>query len=248
MLATKAAQLQAKFRQKFDSQKTPGGLLASGITHQNKISQGGILSVIITHDGPQTSMHVTIWRCYLLSYMGKWSIDYYTQPGAILTTVPRPLIVGASVPYTAVRWPTGFVSIPGEAGGYDFGDVRASVSVKETFRDRFEPESSTTSNVKLLPTELYIGVKYRSITQPRVFFMASPYIRSPRLVLITAICSPCKQTYAFPGHSINGCTASRFRGVSVVVSPCHMQPLSCFVLRSEDCARKTVFSILFYFQ
>ena len=38
-----------------------------------------------------------------------------------------------------------------------FRDARASASMKEAFEVRFEPVSSTTSNVKVFPTELYIG-------------------------------------------------------------------------------------------
>ena len=42
----------------------------------------------------------------------------------------------------------------GNQGDVFFRDTRASVSVKETFEVRFGPESSATSNVKVLPSEL----------------------------------------------------------------------------------------------
>ena len=65
--------------------------------------------------------------------------------------------------YGRIRYPLPLVSIPEEPGRYVLRDARASVSTKKTFAVRFEPESSTTSNVK--------GVTYcaiRSITQARV--------------------------------------------------------------------------------
>ena len=42
----------------------------------------------------------------------------------------------------------------GNQGDVFFRCARASVSVKETFEVRFEPVTWTTSNVKVLPTEL----------------------------------------------------------------------------------------------
>ena len=80
-----------------------------------------------------------------------------TQPRVILIRPPPPLnggIFGASEPYTSVRWPTRFVSSPGDPGWCVFKDARASVSVKETFEVKFDPVTWTTSNVKVLLTEL----------------------------------------------------------------------------------------------
>ena len=82
------------------------------------------------------------------------------QPRVILVTLFPPLnggIFGASEPYTSARWPTRFVSLPGEPGRrVVFRDVPASASAsnKETLEVRFEPVIWTTSNVKVLPTEL----------------------------------------------------------------------------------------------
>ena len=45
------------------------------------------------------------------------------------------------------------------------------------FEVRLEPVSSTTSNVKVLPTELY-GVKYRSVTHPA---KGNPYNTTAKL-------------------------------------------------------------------
>ena len=109
--------------------------------------------------------------CYLQSFRGKKDRSI-TQPRVILTRTLSPPLNGgiflASVPCTAVRWPTRFVSIPGEPGRYVFsGTVRASVFITEMFEVRFEPRVLDDAKCEGI---IYwaIGVKDRSITQFRV--------------------------------------------------------------------------------
>ena len=61
-----------------------------------------------------------------------------------------------SRPYTKRPYadlPASFLYL-GNQGDMSSGTARASASVKETFEIRVEPVSSTTPNVKVLPTEL----------------------------------------------------------------------------------------------
>ena len=107
-------------------------------------------------------------RCYPLSYRGEISIDYPAQGNTYNTLPPseRRDLWGVGTVYgrTLIFPP---ISIPGESGIYIHGDARASIFIQGTFEVRFEPVSSMTSNVKVLPAEPY-EVKYRSIIQPRV--------------------------------------------------------------------------------
>ena len=48
-------------------------------------------------------------------------------------------IFGASEPYTPVRWPTCFVSLPGEPGRCVFGDARANHLYTRNIRSEIRP-------------------------------------------------------------------------------------------------------------
>ena len=107
-----------------------------------------------------------LWRCYLLGFRGK-----ILQK--ILATLSPPLnggIFGASVPYTAVRWPARFVSIPGEPGRYAFRDRTRKRFYKRSVRSGIRTRYF--HDVKYEGIICWaIGVKDRSITQPRVILV-----------------------------------------------------------------------------
>lgn len=97
----------------------------------------------------------TTRRCYLSTYRGKRSIDL------ILITLSTPLsgedLWDAGTPYGhTLIYPLRFNTME-TRGICSFRDTRASASIiRETCEGRFEPVSSTASNVKvLLPTELW---------------------------------------------------------------------------------------------
>ena len=86
------------------------------------------------------------------------------------------MILGASVPNTAIRWPTRFVPTPGEPGGYVSRDARASVSMKER-NGRSEIRTRVLDDVKCEGVVCWAILVYqrrgkvRSIKQPRVILV-----------------------------------------------------------------------------
>ena len=110
-----------------------------------------------------------MWRCYLLSYRGKRSID--PAQGNPYNTLPpseRRELWGVGTVYVrTLTYPLRFITWGTREMCFS-RCARASISVKGTFEVRFEPETWTTSNVMVLPTYWAKGVKDRSITQPKV--------------------------------------------------------------------------------
>ena len=92
-----------------------------------------------------------------LQYRGKISIDYAAQ-GNIYNTLPpseRRGLWGVGTVYgRTLTYPLRFDTWGTREINVSLRTARASASRKETVEVRFEPVSSTTSNVKVLPTEL----------------------------------------------------------------------------------------------
>ena len=96
-----------------------------------------------------------------------------TPPWAILVTLSPPSegrdLWGVGTVYGRTLTHPRFVSIPGKPGRYVLRNTRARVCMEQYFEVRFEPVSCRLRQCAL-PSEA-IGVKYPSITQPRVILV-----------------------------------------------------------------------------